>query len=58
MPPQENFTNFDLLRMFLVYSWSDIAKKLDDLAATKPIVVVFGARRIKGVTPLRVAEAA
>ena len=26
MPPQENFMIFDLLRLFLVYSWSEIAK--------------------------------
>ena len=56
MPPQKNFMIFDLLRLFLVYSWSEIAKRLDDLLLN--LVVAFGARRIRGVTPLRVSEAA
>ena len=43
---------FDLLRLFLVYSCT----KLDDLLLN--LVVAFGARRIRGVTPFRVAEAA
>ena len=31
MPLQENFMVFDLLRWFLVYSWGENCKKLDDL---------------------------
>ena len=34
----------DLLRSFLVYSWGEIVKKLDDLLN---LVAVFEARRIK-----------
>ena len=45
------FWIFDLLRSFLLYSWGE----LDDLLLN--VVVVFEARRIKGVTPLRAAEA-
>ena len=44
----------DLLRSFLLYCWGEIAK-VGDLLLN---LVVFEARRIKGVTPLRAAEAA
>ena len=39
-----------------MYSWGELAKAGRPTA--KPLVVVFEARRIKGVTPLRAAEAA
>ena len=44
-PPRKFFLIFGLLR--LVYSWGEIAKKLDDLLLN--LVVAFGARRIRGV---------
>ena len=53
-PPKGKFWISDL-RSFLVYSWGEIVK-LDDLLLN--LVDVFETRRIKGVTPLRAAEAA
>ena len=55
-PPQENFLISDLLRSFLVYSWGEIAKVGRPILLN--LIVVFEVRRIKGVTPLRAAEAA
>ena len=60
MPPpphQENFMIFDLLRSFLVYSWGENCKKVGRPRLN--LVVAFGfARRIRGMTLLRVAEGA
>ena len=42
-------------RLCLVCSWGEIAKA--GRPTTKPGCVVFEANRIKGVTPLRAAEA-
>ena len=52
-PPPGKVWISDLLRSFLVYSWGEIAKAGDLLLN---LVVVFEARRIKGVTPLRAAD--
>ena len=49
--PPGKFWISGFLRSFLVYSWGEIAKAGRHTA--KPVVC-----RIKGVTPLRVAEAA
>ena len=56
-PPQKKkiFLISDLLRLFLVHSWGEIAKGGHLLLN---LVVVFEARRIEGVTPHWVAEAA
>ena len=54
-PARGKFWISGLLRSFLVYSWGEIAK-LDDLLLN--LVFVFEGRRIKGLTPLRAAEAA
>ena len=56
MPPSGKFGISGLLRSFLVYSWGENAKAGRLILLN--LVVVFEARRIKGVTPLRVAEAA
>ena len=43
------------LRSFLVYPWGEIAKVGRPILLN--LVVVFEARRIKGVTPFRATEA-
>ena len=55
MPPQESFE----FLAFRDHFWCILGvklQKLDDLLLN--LLVVFEARRIKGVTPLRAAEAA
>ena len=56
-PRPTKFGISDRSRLFVVQFWNEIAKSWTT-ALLLNLVVVFGARRIKGVTLLRAAEAA